>query len=113
VFAFLVASAIMTTLLYALLFQVRSEIKESCERGNTLRAEVSERQAPIRDTISVLISTRLDGVIALNSVGTPEEERAREVALAEVRKLRRDRAEVKPIAQVDCNEAVGKPWPFG
>lgn len=51
-FGFLVASAIMSVLVYYLQFQVRDELIKSCERVNVTRNEVNQRASVINSIIT-------------------------------------------------------------
>lgn len=89
--------------------QTAEDLVESCERGNLIRLEVSERAEPIRRTIDVLIQARdRDGSIVASS----SDPKVRRVAIKEAQRLRHIKSEVGTIEQVDCDEAVRKPWPL-
>ena len=86
-YGYLIASLVFTALLYALLFQIRHDNLEQCQRNNYFRAEVNKRSIPINTLIA-----RENQIYPQRPHGTL--------------------AYVATVPLVDCEERFSKPWPF-
>lgn len=84
-YGFLVASAIFTVLVYALLFSARQDSITNCEQRNAQFVEVNQRAALINELIELM--------------------EARNPHLRE--------QSAKPVTLTDCNRTFSKPWPLG
>lgn len=89
-FGYLFGMAIGLVLLYSLLFSVRSDLIEGCERGNQRAREINER-GPV---INLLVENQRRRLLR---EGLPTEGLHR----------------VRQVTYADCEAAYEKPWPFG
>jgi hypothetical protein len=103
---FLVASVIMTTVVYSLAFNGYHDSITNCEQRNAQFAEVNRRAAAInslRDSMIGYMEARLDGDRQKIAEGVPIVKRTI-ATLATVN--------AKPVTITDCGETFQKPFPF-
>lgn len=90
---------------FATAVRTTEDLRASCERGNVIREQVSDRAVPIRRSLVVLIESRERG----GSISSAEGNGA---AKREAEQLRRELNAIREIPQVDCDEVVRSPWPL-
>lgn len=106
-FGFLIASTIFTIVVYALMFDARSNDVQACEGRNSTRTELNQRGHTTQNIIDILVGAR-QGPGQVAREGGYNQQNA-----DEAKQLLKDSKRIDFLAQLDCEAEYPKPWPFG